>query len=272
MKTTTDSQGTRYQSNRSAWKPCRSTKRLSLLRIFTKGVISCWLFVPLCLAQNPKAVNRIYLTLEQTVILVNERSPFRVNLESGQFRSNERICVPGSIERFSNQLSNVNSSFLAELFGQVNDYTAQCKDNIWNLAPKPLEEGRSSPLNYTIPHYSVKDTNLFLALFKLSESVPFTLEFVSPIPIMKGKPPDLRFNYPHWLIEEMPNVTLDVTNAPVRDILTSLLRQCKGSYWTASPPYKEAVKDIKTGLPIITVEIHHAGESRNVRIRVQDKP
>jgi len=213
-------------------------------------------------AQVPDNNNSLKMSLSDAVKIINETTPFRINLYLGLNAWSDKITLPGNFDSLGNGvLTNATREFVFGLLREAEHYAVSEQDGIFTIIPRDL--GPTDPLLHIIGHYEVAGTNMFMAIHQLCTVLPFNLEMGVPMIIDKKRPPDLSTGYPYWELDEMPKVTLSVTNESVQRILTQLLPSKPKTYWIASIVPDSALRKGYTGLrPVIALEIHHSGESR----------
>lgn len=206
------------------------------------------------------------LSLEQAVIVINELSPFQVNLECANAQPPERVSVPVTSAHLDG-LTNASGRLLRTLLAQASNYELVRSKDAYTLVPRPVLGSQPRLLDFVVPEFRTPPTNLFFALFSLCKAVPFTIEVVHPVVVTSKIEPKLTLDYPHWPLSEMPSVRLAVTNAAVRDILSALINPEKKAYWVARPVHEPAARLLGTNASsVVVVEVHHAHESRHVSV------
>jgi len=203
------------------------------------------------------------LRLEQAVMLLNEQSPFQINLESAEAWPTNEIAVPVTVHTVSS-LTNATVQFVKDLFRQAPNYELLRSGQMFTLVPKGALRSKSDPLNYTIPELTIGPTNFFAALFVLCRSVPVGLEFIHPLGVSRNIEPDYTTASGHWPIADLPRVQFSVRNKSVRDVLNALVNShYQKAYWIAYPPQEATRNRLGTNL-VVSVFIYHAFESVSV--------
>jgi hypothetical protein len=239
-------------------------------RIIIAACLICWVFSS-CGMKRPRSEERelvrfkgVSATLPEAVILLNELSSLRVNLECLENHPRDKVRLPVTITNLTS-LSNASPQLLSSVVEQMSAYKLSESGKGFTISPRHLDDPNRT-LDYVVDEFRVHDENLFVALEMLCKKVPFTLAIVDPVLISRhGSSVDLTEDYPHWPVEEVPIVSLVVTNATVRQILTALVDQnlMQKTYWVAEPALAISVRDLPPEAhPVWWVSVFHSKESQ----------
>lgn len=266
MTTITDNRARKYQKNH---RPPPWSHRL-----LSQGVLGRWLTVMSLVVtisavygEGGPADAETPLHLEDAVTVVNENSPFQVNLYlRSSFPSSiasDLLVLPVPVESVETWLAGASRDTVLGLLQKAPGYVIHKTDRVFTLLPGEPEAQALRPLEHRVPYYSVHDTNLFIALHQLSQPLPFILEVIGPVGLAPNVAPDLSHGYPHWELEDMPSVSLTKTNDPVWRILNGLVNPKRKAYWIAGPAPLFSVKHLGPKAVVVNVEVRHSGESRS---------
>ena len=263
-------------------------------RMYCCLVYLCVLLHSLCDAQQPTKTNELQFTLEYVVALLNEGTPYRVNIEKTDERQGERIDVAknfhdavqiareiasdewngskdapqGTLERYFKQSTNISHEVVLSLLKQATNYSLTYTGSVYYLISKVSKlRNNPDPLDYIIPLFEVKNTDLFEALYILCKTVPFTIVVLPPDGVItRDFPPNPNFANRYWPMNERKKFSLCLTNASVRSIINNLVNGEKRAYWIIEPHLEASVKNIKTNLSSIDIIIHNTLESNSTSI------
>lgn len=198
------------------------------------------------------------LPLDKAVIILNENSPFQINLECDSIIPTVSLAKNLGIYRASNAVD------IMKILSSSTNYSVVRINSIFTVLPEFQRQTKSDPLNLTVPHFDVRETNLFLALHQLCMAMPppFEVEFTHPMLITRSLPPRLDLDYSYWPSEEFPRVTFTAVNQRTWQILNMAINQHLKAYWIARPLHRTARKSSKYPDQIRAIEVHHPRESR----------